>query len=132
MITQAIRDEASSAAVWLDEGSAPPTPRNIYGVTKLAAEGLCRLYFLDQGLNSVILRTGRFFPEEDDTHRELSGLNQKANEFLNRRLTVEDAAEVHVVALERAPALGFDVSSSPLSAPLIAPMPVPSSVTPRR
>ena len=109
MITQAIRDEASSAAVWLDEGSAPLTPRNIYGVTKLAAEGLCRLYFLDQGLNSVILRTGRFFPEEDDTHRELSGLNQKANEFLNRRLTVEDAAEVHVVALERAPALGFDV-----------------------
>ena len=57
---------------------------------------------------SSILRTGRFFPEEDDTHRDLSGENRKANEFLNRRLTVEDAAEAHVAALERAPALGFD------------------------
>ena len=37
----------------------------------------------------------------------LSGPNTKANEFLNRRLTVEDAAEAHVAALERAPELGF-------------------------
>src|SRR5262249_29572756 len=81
MISQAIRDETSSAAVWLDEGAGPLAPRNIYGVTKLAAEGLCRLYFLDHGLNCVVLRTARFFPEEDDTHRELSGPNQKANEF---------------------------------------------------
>lgn len=55
----------------------------------------------------MVLRTGRFFPEEDDTHRELFGPNLKANEFLNRLLTVEDAAEAHVVALERAPAIGF-------------------------
>jgi nucleoside-diphosphate-sugar epimerase len=109
MISQAIRDEAGTAAVWLDEGSGPLAPRNIYGVTKLAAEGLCRLHFLDHGLNCVILRTGRFFPEEDDARRELSGPNQKANEFLNRRLTVEDAAAAHVVALDRAPELGFDI-----------------------
>src|SRR5262249_50766018 len=32
----------------------------------------------------------------------------KANEFLFRRLTVEDAAEAHVVALEKAPEIGFD------------------------
>ena len=32
-----------------------------------------------------------------------SGENTKANEFLFRRLTVEDAAEAHVVALDRAP-----------------------------
>ena len=56
----------------------------------------------------MVLRTGRFFPEDDDTHRDLSGPNIKANEFLNRRLTVEDAAEAHVVALEKAPALGFE------------------------
>ena len=107
MISQAIRQEASSAAAWLDESSGPLAPRNIYGVTKLAAEGLCQVHYLEHGLNCVILRTGRFFPEEDDTHRELSGPNLKANEFLNRRLTVEDAAEAHVVALERAPAIGF-------------------------
>jgi nucleoside-diphosphate-sugar epimerase len=50
----------------------------------------------------------RFFAEEDDTQRELSGPNLKANEFLNWRLTVEDAADAHVVALDRAPALGFE------------------------
>ena len=115
MISQAIRQEASSAAVWLDENSGPLAPRNIYGVTKLAAEGLCGLHYFEHGLNCVILRTGRFFPEEDDTHRELSGPNLKANEFLNRRLTVEDAAEAHVVALERAPAIG--VGTFVISAP---------------
>jgi nucleoside-diphosphate-sugar epimerase len=78
-------------------------------VTKLAAEGLCRLHHLEHGLNCVLLRTGRFFPEADDTHRELSGANLKANEFLNRRLTVEDAADAHVVALERAAAVGFGI-----------------------
>ena len=37
-----------------------------------------------------------------------SDANTKANEFLFRRLTVEDAAEAHVAALEQAPAIGFD------------------------
>ncbi len=108
MISQAVRDEGGDRAVWLDEAFGPLAPRNIYGVTKLAAEGLCRVQHLTQGLNCVILRTGRFFPEEDDTHDELSGPNQKANEFLGRRLTVEDAARAHVLALARAPQLGFD------------------------
>ena len=109
MVSQDVHRETGSAAVWLDESLGPLSPRNIYGVTKLAAEGLCRLHFLENGLNCVVLRTGRFFPEEDDTQRELSGPNLKANEFLNRRLTVEDAADAHVVALDRAPALGFDI-----------------------
>lgn len=108
MISQSIRDEAGDAAIWLDETSGPLAPRNIYGVTKLAAEGLCRLYALEHGLTCVVLRTGRFFPENDDTHRTLSGENLKANEFLNRRLTVEDAAEAHIAALERGPDIGFD------------------------
>jgi nucleoside-diphosphate-sugar epimerase len=76
-------------------------------VPKLAAEGLCRIHHIEHGLDCIILRTARFFPEEDDTHRELSGPNLKANEFLNRRLTVEDAAEAHVAALERAPTIRF-------------------------
>ena len=109
MISQAVRDEAGAAAIWLDETSGPLAPRNIYGVTKLAAEGLCRLYAADHRLACLVLRTGRFFPEEDDTHRAPSGENLKANELLHRRLTVEDAAEAHVVALDRAPDLGFDI-----------------------
>jgi nucleoside-diphosphate-sugar epimerase len=107
MISESIRQESGTAAAWLDEDAGPLEPRNIYGVTKLAAEGLCRLHHLERGLNCIVLRTARFFPEEDDTHREMSGPNLKANEFLHRRLTVEDAAEAHVAALERAPAIGF-------------------------
>ena len=108
MISPEIVREEHDHAVWIDELRGPLTPRNIYGVTKLAAEGLCRLHFLEHGLNCVVLRTARFFPEEDDTIDELPGENLKANEFLNRRLTVEDAAAAHLVALERAPEIGFD------------------------
>lgn len=108
MISQGVRDEAGDTAIWLDETSGPLAPRNIYGVTKLAAEGLCRLYALEHGLACVVLRTGRFFPEDDDTHRTPSGENLKANELLHRRLTVEDAAEAHIAALSRAPDIGFD------------------------
>jgi nucleoside-diphosphate-sugar epimerase len=98
-----------AAAVWLTEESGPLQPRNIYGVTKLAAEQLCRLHHLEHGLACVVLRTSRFFPEEDDMAHSiaLSGPNTKANELLHRRLTVEDAAAAHRVALERAPQLGF-------------------------
>ena len=106
MISQAIRDEAGDAAVWLDEASGPIEPRNIYGVTKFAAEQLCRLAWLN-GLNCVVLRTSRFFPEDDDTHQALPGENMKANELLHRRLTVEDAARAHVAALEKAGEVGF-------------------------
>jgi nucleoside-diphosphate-sugar epimerase len=108
MISQTIRDEAGDAAIWLDEASGPLAPRNIYGVTKLTAEGLCRLYAADHGTGCVVLRTARFFPEDDDTHATPSGENLKANEMLHRRLTVEDAAEAHIAALDRAPELGFD------------------------
>jgi len=108
MISEAIRRAEGEAAVWIDETIAPLEPRNIYGVTKLAAEHLCRLYHQLHGLPCLILRTGRFFPEDDDTHAKPSGENLKANELLNRRLTVEDAVEAHLMALDRAPAIGFD------------------------
>ena len=32
----------------------------------------------------------------------------KANEFLHRRLTVEDAARAHVMAVALGPSIGFD------------------------
>jgi UDP-glucose 4-epimerase len=104
------RAGGATRAVWITEAMQPLEPRNIYGVTKLAAEHLCRITAQDHGLPVIILRTGRFFPEEDDMAHaiEQTSENTKANEFLFRRLTVADAAEAHVAALARAPALGFD------------------------
>ena len=115
MISRKIREERSPDAVWLDEESGPLEPRNIYGVTKLAAEGLCRLYHLDQGLSTIILRTARFFPEEDDTIQDIPGLNLKANELLYRRATVTDMARAHLAALEKADEIkyGLYIVSAP-------------------
>jgi len=113
MISQAIRDGRAGGArkaAWIDETLAPLQPRNIYGVTKLAAEELCRLFHQLHKLPIVVLRTSRFFPEEDDMAHAIaqSDENTKANELLFRRLTVEDAAESHVMALSKAPEIGFD------------------------
>jgi UDP-glucose 4-epimerase len=111
MISEAVRAGKSGGATrafWIDEDFGPLEPRNVYGATKLGAERLCREAHERHGLAILVLRTGRFFPEDDDTHRAPSGENLKANELLHRRLTVEDAARAHVAALERAPSLGFD------------------------
>ncbi len=100
-------------AWWMDETFGPLEPRNIYGNTKLAAENLCRLIARESGLSVAILRTGRFFPEDDDTHEFPAGPNLKANEFLNRRLSVADAARAHVAALERVEGCETFVLSAP-------------------
>ncbi|MGI9516354.1 MAG: NAD-dependent epimerase/dehydratase family protein, partial [Pirellulaceae bacterium] len=100
------KNGGAKAAFWIDEEFGPIRPRNIYGVTKFAAEQLCQQYAVKHGLDIAILRTARFFPENDDTQKFPSGLNLKANEFLNRRLTVEDAADAHVVALEKIHGMG--------------------------
>jgi UDP-glucose 4-epimerase len=107
MVSEALHRGGISRAEWMTEDYGPLEPRNIYGITKLAAEQSCRLVHREHGLAVCILRTSRFFPEEDDTHRQPGGENIKANELLGRRLTVEDAAEAHVAALEKAPELGF-------------------------
>lgn len=107
MISQSIRDERGDTALWLDEHHGPLAPRNIYGVTKLCAEHLCRQHHQTRDLSVVVLRTSRFFPEEDDTHRTLSGPNMKVNELLNRRASVEDMARAHLAALDRADEIGF-------------------------
>ena len=110
MVSRAIREAKANEAAWLTE-DFHPMPRNIYGVTKLAAEHLCRLTHELHGLPVVVLRTARFFPEVDDMAHAIaqSGPNTKANELLFRRLTVADAAEAHVTALAKAPQIGFDI-----------------------
>jgi UDP-glucose 4-epimerase len=98
-----------SPAAWITEGVVP-VPKNIYGVTKLAAENLCELFARDCGLPCVVLRAGRFFPEEDDVaemRERYDDSNLKVNELLYRRADIEDVVSAHLSAMERAPALGF-------------------------
>ena len=79
-------------------------------MTKTAAEDLCELFHRDHGLACLVLRTSRFFPEEDDheaTRRAYEDDNVKANEYLYRRVDLEDVVSAHLLALERAPSIGF-------------------------
>ena len=96
-------------AAWITE-DVTPVPKNIYGVTKVAAEDLCALAYRNQRLPCLVLRTSRFFPEEDDrreTREAYADANAKANEFLYRRVDVEDIVSAHLLALDRASAIGF-------------------------
>jgi UDP-glucose 4-epimerase len=96
-------------AAWISE-DVRPVPRNIYGVTKVAAEDLCELVHRDHGLPCLILRTSRFFPEgddRDDVRTTYDDLNVKVNELLYRRVDLEDVVSAHRLALERAPEIGF-------------------------
>ncbi len=96
-------------AVWITE-DIRPIPKNIYGVTKAAAEDLCQLFQRNHELATMVLRTSRFFPEEDDDKAVRDGFadaNIKLNEFLYRRVDIEDIVSAHLLAAEQAPALGF-------------------------
>ncbi len=58
----------------------------------------------------VVLRTSRFFPEPDDSATARAGhddANLKANEYLFRRIALEDVVSAHLRAAERAGAIGF-------------------------
>src|SRR5215831_19020915 len=82
---------AGAPAAWITE-DVVPVAKNIYGVTKLAAEELCALAHRNQGLACLVLRTSRFFPEPDDDPAKRSAYsdaNLKANELLHRRLDIE-------------------------------------------
>lgn len=105
----ALTPPSGAPAAWITE-DVKPTPRNIYGVTKTAAEDLCELFHRKQNLACIILRTSRFFPEEDDdkeTRKLYTDGNVKANEFLYRRVDIEDVVAAHLLADKRAPNIGF-------------------------
>jgi nucleoside-diphosphate-sugar epimerase len=96
-------------AAWITEKTAP-IPKNIYGVTKTAAEDLCKLFYRNNGLPCIILKTSRFFPEEDDQislRKEYGDRNLKSNEFLNRRVDIEDVVKAHLLAMTKAKKIGF-------------------------
>ena len=106
---RALTPKPGAPAAWITE-EVSPIPRNVYGVSKSAAENLCELVHRDHGLPCLILRTSRFFPEADDredVRNTYDDANAKVNELLYRRIDIEDVVEAHRLALERAPDIGF-------------------------
>ena len=132
---EALVPPAGAPAAWITE-EVTPIPKNIYGVTKSAAEDLCQLFHRNRGLACVVLRTSRFFPEADDNQevREAySDENTKANEYLHRRVEIEDVVSAHLLAASCAPTIRFrkyiisattpflpdDLQELPLDAPAV-------------
>lgn len=106
---RALTPAPDEPAVWVTEDIVP-VPRNVYGATKLAAEHVVEEVHHNERLPVVILRTSRFFPEPDDRseiRRAFADDNLKANELLHRRVDIADVVGAHLLAAERAPALGF-------------------------
>jgi nucleoside-diphosphate-sugar epimerase len=105
----ALTPPADAPAAWVTEETRA-IPRNIYGVTKTAAEDLCEVVHRRDGLACVILRTSRFFPEEDDdpaVRTAYADANLKTNEYLFRRVELQDVVDAHLLATERAASIGF-------------------------
>lgn len=106
---RALSPPAGAPAAWITE-DVVPVPKNIYGVTKVAAEDLCELFHRSTGLPCLVLRTSRFFPEDDDDERvraRYDDQNVKANELLYRRVDIEDVVGAHLAAIEGAQLIGF-------------------------
>jgi nucleoside-diphosphate-sugar epimerase len=61
-------------------------------------------------LSCLILRTSRFFPDPDDrkeSREKYAEANLKINEFLYRRADIADVVDVHLLALQKVPTIGF-------------------------
>lgn len=83
--------EDRSSAVWVDE-ELPAIPRDIYDITKLTGENLCKDFFEKEGLNGCVLRVSRFMEEPE---------NSIANYRLYRGLDERDGAMAHRLALHK-------------------------------
>ncbi|KAH6688481.1 NAD dependent epimerase/dehydratase family protein [Plectosphaerella plurivora] len=106
---KAVRAQPGDPAAWIDE-AVVPVPKNIYGVTKIAAEDLCRLVQSQTGMPTIVLRVSRFFPEEDDDEERRSAMgdeNLKVLELAYRRADVADIVSACVCATQKAADIGW-------------------------
>ncbi|RFU81414.1 nad-dependent epimerase dehydratase family [Trichoderma arundinaceum] len=105
----ALSPKPGSPAAWIDE-EVVPIPKNIYGVTKVAAEDICRLFHMQHKLPVLVLRTSRFFPEQDDDEDRRNSMgddNLKVLEMAYRRCDIKDIVSATVCAMSKAKRIGW-------------------------
>ncbi|KAK1712048.1 oxidoreductase-like protein [Colletotrichum lupini] len=107
---RALAPAPGQPAAWITE-SVTPLPKNIYGVTKCAAEDLCSLVHRQTSLPVLVLRTSRFFPEPDDDEDRRTAMPDDANlkvcELAYRRVDIADVVSAVVCGMEKAGKIGF-------------------------
>ena len=90
--------EHPSQAVWVTE-DVQPVPRDIYDITKLAAEQLCEDVYRAEQLPTICLRVSRFWNEP---------LQDRLWYRMYRGLDVRDVAQAHLLAMNQG-AIGFGI-----------------------
>ncbi len=80
----------SEKAVWVDEDLVP-MPRDIYDISKLAAENLCLDFSEKYNIPAFVFRISRFMDEP---------INDIANYRLYRGIDVRDGAAGHILSIE--------------------------------
>ncbi len=106
---KALTPPPGAPATWVTD-DVRPVPKNIYGVTKTAAEELCELFHRTYKLPCILLRTSRFFPEVDDdpaVRATYADVNVKVTEYLYRRVDLQDVVDAHLLAMQKAAMIGF-------------------------
>ncbi|GAA0890801.1 NAD(P)-dependent oxidoreductase [Fulvivirga kasyanovii] len=83
--------DAENQAVWITE-EVPTIPRDIYDITKIAAEGLCRDFFNKERLQTAVLRVSRFWNEP---------MERRLFYRMYRGVDVRDVALAHKLAIEK-------------------------------
>jgi UDP-glucose 4-epimerase len=94
--------------VWVTE-ELTPQPRDIYDISKLTAEELCRNIALSAGMPTLCLRVSRFFAQTP----ELQALYR-----LYRGIDVRDAAAAHVLAIT-CQDISFDIMNISAHSPFL-------------
>ncbi|KAI1065969.1 hypothetical protein LB507_001157 [Fusarium sp. FIESC RH6] len=105
----ALSPKPGQPAAWIDE-TVIPIPKNIYGATKVAAEDICFLIHKQTNMPIIVLRTSRFFPEQDDDEDRRAALsddNLKVLELTYRRVDMEDIVRAAVCAMSKARSIKF-------------------------
>lgn len=94
--------KAGDRVAWIDE-TVVPIPKNVYGVSKVAAEDVCQLVQEQRKFPVLVLKVSRFFPEmDDDANQDIPDENLKVCELLYRRIDIADVVTAHVAALRKA------------------------------
>ena len=95
--------------IGVDLVESPFTTR-VESITDRGFVRSCQLFHRNHRLSCIILRTSRFFPEPDDNKAAREAFpdeNLKVNEYLFRRVDLEDVVSAYLAAAERALEIGF-------------------------
>ena len=98
--------ENEKKATWITE-NLPPKPRDIYDITKIAAEQLCKDFFDEKSLQTTSLRASRFWNEP---------LADKVFYRMYRGVDVQDVVKAHQLAMDHhfSQFEIFNISAEPL------------------